>query len=489
MSKPEMLSLYVRPRKLRASDGPVPTGPGMTPSAGTPQKWHLSANLIRVVCTVALWGSMIALVALWVDGGGIRNMILKAPQGLFAYPGRLAGLISTDLMLAQVFLMARVPVIERAFGRDKLVRIHRLVGFTSLNLMIAHILLLALGYAVRENQNLFESTWWMVSEWRGMVLATVGTIMLILVGITSARAARRRLRYHTWHLLHLYTYLGIGLVIPHEIWTGNEFKSVWMQVSLVAAYLIAVATLIVFRFAVPLARNRRHQLVVDHVVQESPGNYSVYLRGRDLHRLRAAAGQFCLWRFKDGPGWTRENPYAFSAAPNSEMLRITAKEVGPNSMRFRDLLPGTRVLFEGPYGRFTGEARRARKVTLIASGIGITPIRALLEGLDFDPGHAVLVYRASTENDFVFRQELDDLASRRGVRMVYLPGHRNQNSSSWQSESASTDDHLALLELVPDLAQHDVFICGPDSWAHAASNAARRAGVATGNINIERFAF
>jgi predicted ferric reductase len=416
-------------------------------------------------------------------------MITKAPQGLFAYPGRLAGLVSTDLMLAQVFLMARIPAIERAFGRDRLVRIHRLVGFTSLNLMIAHILLLALGYAVRDNQNVLASTWWMVTEWRGMVLATVGTILLVLVGVTSARAARRRLRYHTWHLLHLYTYLGIGLVIPHEIWTGNEFKTVWMQVSLVAAYLVAVTSLIVFRLIVPLARNRRHRLVVDRVVQESPGNYSVYLRGRDLHRLHAAAGQFCMWRFKDGRGWTRENPYALSAAPNHETLRITAKEVGPNSMRFRDLRPGTRVLFEGPYGRFTGDARRARKLTLIASGIGITPIRALLEGLDFDPGHAVLIYRAATENDFVFREELDSLASRRDVRMVYLSGHRKRIGSSWQSESASTEDHVALLELVPDLVHHDVFICGPDSWAKAAAQAALLAGVPAGNINIERFAF
>jgi predicted ferric reductase len=444
---------------------------------------------VRIFCTVAFWASLALVSFVWVSNDSAAQMISKSPQGLFAYPGRLAGLLSSDLMLAQVFLMARIPAIERAYGRDKIVRIHRVVGFTSLNLMLVHIALLALGYSLRDDITLFESMVWMVTEWRGMALATAGTLLLILVGFTSARAARRRLRYHTWHLLHLYTFLGMGLVIPHEIWTGSDLRPLWMQICLVGLYLSALASLMIFRVVLPISRNRRHRLVVDRVVEESEGNYSVYLRGNDLQRLQARAGQFCMWRFKDGPGWTRENPYALSAAPNGDTLRITAKEVGPNSMRIRALLPGTPVLFEGPYGRFTGEARQGRKLTLMASGIGITPIRALLEDLDYESGQAVLIYRAASEKDFVFRQELDELARRRGVRTVYLPGHRRRTKASWQSENTAADDHVALLELVPDLVEHDVFICGPDSWAEAAGSATLRAGVPAKNINIERFAF
>lgn len=456
---------------------PPPTNGDRTPSR------------VRVFCTAAFWASLVLVTFVWLSNDSAAQMIAKSPQGLFAYPGRLAGLLSSDLMLAQVFLMARIPAIERAYGRDKIVRMHRVVGFTSLNLMLGHIGLLALGYALRDDKTFIASMVWMVTEWRGMVLATAGTLLLILVGVTSARAARRRLRYHTWHLLHLYTFLGIGLVIPHEIWTGSDVRPLWMQICLVSLYLSALASLVVFRVVLPIMRNRRHRLVVDSVVEESEGNYSVYLRGNDLQRLQARAGQFCMWRFKDGPGWTRENPYALSAAPRGDTLRITAKEVGPNSMRIRALLPGTPVLFEGPYGRFTGEARQGRKLTLMASGIGITPIRALLEDLEYEQGDAVLIYRAASEKDFVFRQELDELARRRGVRTVYLPGHRRRTKASWQSEDTAADDHVMLLELVPDLTEHDVFICGPDSWAEAAGKAAALAGVPPRNINIERFAF
>ena len=56
-----------------------------------------------------------------------------------------------------------------------------------------------------------------------MLLATAGTALLVMVVVTSVRAARRRLRYESWHLLHLYAYLGVGLALPHQLWTGTDF--------------------------------------------------------------------------------------------------------------------------------------------------------------------------------------------------------------------------------------------------------------------------
>ena len=41
----------------------------------------------------------------------------------------------------------------------------------------------------------------------------------------AVRAARARLRYASWHLIHLYAYLGVGLALPHQLWTGQDFLS------------------------------------------------------------------------------------------------------------------------------------------------------------------------------------------------------------------------------------------------------------------------
>jgi hypothetical protein len=59
--------------------------------------------------------------------------------------GRLTGLLASDLLLVQVLLMARVPVLERAFGQDRLARHHRIVGFTSFNLLLGHLVLITWG--------------------------------------------------------------------------------------------------------------------------------------------------------------------------------------------------------------------------------------------------------------------------------------------------------------------------------------------------------
>ena len=62
---------------------------------------------------------------------------------------------------------------------------------------------------------------------------------------------------------------------------------------------------------------------------------------------------------------------------------------------------GTRIVAEGPFGVFTEASRRREKVLLIAGGIGITPIRALLQQMR---GDVVVLYRVVTDEEILFRQ-------------------------------------------------------------------------------------
>ena len=109
-------------------------------------------------------------------------------------------------------------------------------------------------------------------------------------------------------------------------------------------------------------RSLRHLLRVTSVSDEAAGVVSVYLTGRRLDRLGAEAGQFLNWRFLGRPGWTRANPYSLSAAPDGRSLRITAKALGDGSAAgCARLRPGTRALFEGPYGRLSGPGQNPRQ--------------------------------------------------------------------------------------------------------------------------------
>jgi DMSO/TMAO reductase YedYZ heme-binding membrane subunit len=83
--------------------------------------------------------------------------------------------------------------------------------------------LITAGYAITSHTNVLVQAWDFVWDYPGMLLATAGTGLLILVVVTSIRRARQWLRYESWHLLHLYGYLGVGLAIPHMLWTGADF--------------------------------------------------------------------------------------------------------------------------------------------------------------------------------------------------------------------------------------------------------------------------
>lgn len=148
------------------------------------------------------------------------------------------------------------------------------------------------------------------------------------------------------------------------------------------------------------------------------------------------------------------------------------------------------MLVEGPYGRLIPAVRTRRKVTLMASGIGITPMRALLEELDYEPGEATLLYRASSEADMVLHHELTELARARGARVVWLPGHRPPGPPAWRPASAAhLGDAAALRSLVPDIAEHDVYLCGSDGWMSAARAAAIACGVPARSVHLERFSW
>jgi predicted ferric reductase len=431
---------------------------------------------------------MLAVVALWVYGGGVQD--LDGLEGWLTGIGRLTGLIAADLLLLQVFLMARVPFVERSYGQDELARRHRWVGFASVNLMLLHIALIVVAYAGVQLSAVVQTVVDLVTTYPGMLLATAGTALLLLVAVTSMRIARRRLRYESWHLLHLYAYLGVGLAIPHMLWTGEDFlETTWASTYWWGIYGLAAGAVIVFRVIRPLWRSFRHKLVVESVEQAADGVVSVRMSGRKLEKLPVSAGQFFVWRFMDGRGWSRANPFSLSAAPNPYELRITAQGVGDGSGRLAELRPGTRVMIEGPYGRLTSAVRTRRKVTLLAGGIGITPLRALAEELDYDPGDVTLIYRAANGDEVIFREELEQLFAERGMRLFYVVGPRLRDGSWLSVAAAGRGEAEALRQLVPDIKEHDVYICGSPTWMSAVQEAVLGAGVPKDRIHVERFAW
>jgi ferredoxin-NADP reductase len=220
----------------------------------------------------------------------------------------------------------------------------------------------------------------------------------------------------------------------------------------------------------------RHRLRVESVQPVAPGVWSVVVRGHRLAGLPVEPGQFFRWRFL-GAGLARTStPYSLSAPPRGDRMRITVKALGGHSAAVALLRPGTRVWAEGPYGALTAGRRTAPKALLIAGGVGVTPLRALFETL---PGEVTLLYRARTAADLALGAELEAIARWRGARVRYA-------LNGPHGERPDLSAH-ALLAAFPDLAGHDVYLCGPHGFARDLYRELRAAGVPDRRIHHESF--
>jgi predicted ferric reductase len=449
---------------------------------GAPESLGASARRLAPAVAVLLFllANTAVIVWLWVHGGNVTK--LKQTGDVLTSGARLTGLLAAYLALIQVVLIARLPWLERTFGLDHLTVWHRWNGHACIDLVIAHVVLSIWGYAMLDKLPVPREISTMITGgiYPGMITATIGTALLIAVVFTSLVIVRRRLRYEVWYAVHLMAYLGIALAWFHQIPTGNELvvdanaANYWRGL-----YVATIAVIVIFRLLVPIANAFRFRLRVQEVIREGPGVVSLRLSGRRLDRLGIKAGQFFLFRFLGRGRWWASHPFSVSALPRDGALRITVKDLGDFTSGLGGIRPGTRVVAEGPFGVFTDRARRQHKVLLVAGGIGITPIRALLEELR---GDIIVVYRVVEETEIIFREELEELAHERDAVMHFVVGdHRLPSGRDLLSPA-----HLQ--ELVPDIRDREVYVCGPPAMATAISENAHRAHVPRRHIHTERFA-
>lgn len=403
---------------------------------------------------------------------------LAAPGGWATFGGSLTGLVGTYLALVMVLLISRIPFVERVLGQDGLLRWHRWLAPWPISLLIAHALLITVGYAQAARAGTWREVGVLITQYPDILTATVALGLMCLIGAVSVRAVRRRLPRERWWLIHLYLYLALALSFAHVIVLGPSFvghpltQLVWS-----VAWLCTAGLVIGYRFGLPVVRSMRHRLRVVEVRSEGPGVSSVIVGGRDLDRLTVSGGQFFLWRFLTPGLWWQAHPYSLSALPQPPYLRLTVKSLGDHSAAVAQLKPGTAIAIEGPYGAFTRHAQQRPRALLMAAGIGVTALRALLE--DLPPRSApVVILRASREADLVLRAEVAELVRNRRGRLHELVGSRRKMEISERS----------LSRLVPDLDDRDVYVCGPEGFVADIVEVARNLGVPDEAIHHEAFA-
>lgn len=466
--------------------------PGRAAQAGIFNAQHRRRRVRGDVLTVIAWASVAAAVALWLADGGAT--VISSAASAFTALGIVAGLAGMDLVLLMLLLSARIPLVDRTIGHDRALEFHRKLGKPSLYLLLAHGLLIAIGYGMAEGLDpVSESValWVLVPD---MWLAFISMALFIAVVVTSLVAVRRRFPYEFWYVVHLLTYAAVGTAIPHQFSVGGLFaEGKWQRWYWLAICVATGAALVYFRVIQPVRATFRHQLTVSRVTMVAKGVVNIEMTGLQLDQLAGNGGRFFIWRFLAPGLWWHPHPFSLSAEPLAAgprgvpTLRITVRNLGHGSAQLARLKRGTKVTIEGPYGLFSTAARTRNKVVLIGAGIGITPLRALLERTPFAPGDATVLLRGHSEKELYLGAEILELCENRGASLFHLTGRRAAGDEHNWLPAGAVRDGYTLTSYAPDIADSDVYICGPAAWARNVVAAVQDAGVGADQIHHERF--
>jgi predicted ferric reductase len=412
------------------------------------------------------------------------NLFLAPSLGAkFLTIGRLAGLVATNLILMQLILIGRVKWVESVFGLDRLSRAHKWNGYTILGLIVAHPILIVLGHSILHETGFLSQFAELIAFWDEILKAFIGWLILLATIGLSITIVRKRLAYETWYYVHIFNYLAILLIFGHQLNFGSDGQTSWYVAYWWALYIFAFGNLIFFRFLRPIYRFGKHQFRVARIVPDPAGATSIYITGKGLDKFKIEPGQFMIFRFLAKGFWWQAHPFSLSKPADGKEIRLTAKKLGDFTNALPNLPVGTPVIIDGPHGIFTASASRVAKAVLIAGGSGITPLRSLAEQFSREGRDFALIYGNKTSKDIMLKEELDTLSSQFGFPIHHvlsdeeLPGY---------SHGYITKD--IIQKLVPDIAERDVYLCGPPAMASAIRKAVAELGVPKKLVHFEKFA-
>lgn len=391
--------------------------------------------------------NIIIIFSFWFNqNSGVENT--------FIFLGRLSGLLGTYLILVQLLLIGRVKWLERYFGLDKLSRFHHYNGILGFLLIVLHGNFITIGYSQASSLSIFSQYLNFFQFWPYVTTAIIAMLLLFIVIISSILISRIKMKYEHWYYVHLLTYLAIVLAFFHQVINGSDFSNKVFLIYWYFLYIFIFGNLLLFRFLRPVFLYCKHRFYVEKVIKENEKVVSIYITGKSLNEFKVEAGQFLIFRFLSKKFFLETHPFSLSQSCG-KYLRITVKNVGDFTSKIQSIKIGTGVLIDGPYGIFTKKQIRLKKVAFIAGGIGITPIRTLLENVP-KKSEIILLYSNKTKKDTVFEKEIDELAKKLNFKWILIL----TEEPDYKGEKGRINLEK-VKKFISDFKKWEYFICGP----------------------------
>lgn len=208
--------------------------------------------------------------------------------------------------------------------------------------------------------------------------------------------------------------------------------------------------------------------------------YKLVLEYSKGKKLNVNSGQFV---FIHAPFAKLDEYHPFSVVKSendSKTITLGIKESGDFTKRLASVKPGTTIKIKGTFGHFSTPDNNY-PVLAIAGGIGITPCLGLLESLPTNR-KAYLVWSVRSENEIVFKDELDQLLSTHPNIKVII---HDTSKNGYLNEKS-------LVKSITELQNNNrinCFLCGPKPMMDSMEKVLINQKVAKDYILAEGFIF
>jgi 3-phenylpropionate/trans-cinnamate dioxygenase ferredoxin reductase subunit len=400
----------------------------------------------------------------------------------------ITGLLALSALVCAVILPSRLRSLNRAFGIESVIELHRFLGVICAIMVLTHlacviaanpanVALLNFGLGVKRAQ-----------------AATAATIALIALVLLAVFKRRLKLSYELWRWTHLALAIAVIVFSGLHIWWLDKLVRDPAMGALMALMAAVVVGIFGYRWTWRSWFDPSTEFMVREVRRENATVSTLVLeprrRGHNVTESWAfSPGQFAWIRLERSVA-AEEHPFTISSSAHNETTEFTIRHAGDFTRTIRNLPPGSPVWVDGPHGAFTNDLGKAGGFILMAGGVGLTPMMSMLRTAAHraDPRPYRLLVVASKPTDLLFR---DELAQLRRLIDLEVTEVLRRPSNGWEGHTG--DLNVGLMSVVlsgieqPD--DLDYFICGPPSMVTDAMGVLDAFAVAPDHVHTEQFDF
>ena len=392
-------------------------------------------------------------------------------------------LIIFPLLALQPMLAARFRHLDRSFGLDTIYVFHKIMGMTAGTLLACVPIFFAAGGSDTPTIGLAQTG--------QIALSAAGAALLLVLVVTALLYQELRMNYEQWRRLHNVLALTVLLLVfAYGIFFTAAHTPGPVTIIWVLLFIATIAAYINHKFIGPY-RRRKHSYRVEGIARETHNVWTLTLAPPEgMARFEFFPGQFQFLTFSLG-NRSEEHPFTISSSPTQHgFITSSIKESGDFTKSIKEIRVNDRVAIQGPFGRFSYVLHpEEHDLVFIAGGIGITPFMSMLRQLrdtkaDKD---VLLLYASISEQDIVFREELDSIAAGKYPRLnvVHI---LSKPTAEWRGERGHIDRGVIQKYCQRDLRTRSFYICGPPAMMTALIATVIELGVPSSHVRSERFA-